>query len=205
MLHQCRGVDLSSSLRQPVQFTELDSLAVNVYWSKRFKSGSNQIMHGSTLTLSNKSLVYTPVGVQCFDLLGHALFQALVAYLLGKGQSLAGPLQEKSFWGSLSLASPRKIRDSCSPKDSNASWYLGHLVQALVLSLAPIVFKGGGVIRSQHSIYMLTGPVLQQQQQHYKTIQISCPNWAATFRFGIGKSFQKIIASRTFIDPVLNC
>ena len=44
-------------------------------------------------------------------------------------------------------------------------------------------------VRSQHSIHLLTGPVLQQQQQHYKTIQTSCPNWAATFGFGIGKSF----------------
>ena len=46
------------------------------------------------MTLGNKSLVYTPVGVQCFDLLGHVLFQAFFGYLLAKGWSLAGPSQE---------------------------------------------------------------------------------------------------------------
>ena len=42
------------------------------------------------------------------------------------------------------------------------------------MSLAPVVFKGGGVVRSQHSIHVLTRSVLQQQQQHYKTMQTSC-------------------------------
>ena len=37
------------------------------------------------LDSSNKSLVYTPVGVQCFDLLGYVLLQALFGYLLAKG------------------------------------------------------------------------------------------------------------------------
>ena len=43
--------------------------------------------------------------------------------------------------------------------------------------------------RSQHSVHMLTGPLLQQQQQNYKTTQTSRTNWAATFKFCIGKSF----------------
>ena len=56
--------------------------------------------------------------------------------------------------------------------------------QAKILSLLPT-----SAIRSQHSLHVLTGSVLQRQQQHYKTTQTSCPNWAATFGFGVGKSF----------------
>ena len=55
------------------------------------------------------------------------------------------------------------------------------------------------LVRSQHSVYMLTGLVLQQQQQHYKTIQTSCPNWAAIFGFGVGKFILTTNASRTYI------
>ena len=66
-------------------------------------------------------------------------------------------------------------------------------IKAVNIYIVPIY------ISSQHSIHMLNGPVLQKQQQHNKTIQTSCANWAATCRFGVGKSFQRIIASRTYI------
>ena len=96
------------------------------------------------MTQGNGDLVYIPVGIQCFDLLDQILFQALV-----------GPLQEESFGDGLLQAFPHKNRDSCFPKADNASQHLGSLVYALVSSLAPVVFKGGGVVKSQHSVHVL--------------------------------------------------
>ena len=63
------------------------------------------------LDSSYKSLVYTPVGVQCFDLLGHVLIQVLLGCLLAKSYSLACPSQEESFGGGFSPASTYKNRD----------------------------------------------------------------------------------------------
>ena len=43
---------------------------------KGFISGAYmQTLHGRTLTLGNGNLVYTPVGIQCFDLLCHIFFK----------------------------------------------------------------------------------------------------------------------------------
>ena len=83
---------------------------------------------GSTLTLVNWSLVFTPVGVQCFDLHNHLFFQALVGCLLAEGKSLPGPSQEESFGVGLLPASPCKNRDSCPPKGADTSGHLGPFV-----------------------------------------------------------------------------
>ena len=88
-------------------------------------------------------LTVTSGGAQCFSLAGFVLFQALVGYLLAKGQSLAGCIQEESFWGGLSPDSTCKNRVSCSPKVLDTSQHVGSLVSALILSWAPDVLKGG--------------------------------------------------------------
>ena len=46
-------------------------------------------------------------------------------------------------------------------KAADVSQYLGPLVLALALHLVHIVFKGERLVRSQHSVHVLTGLVLQ--------------------------------------------
>ena len=88
------------------------------------------------------------------------MFQELFALLVVKGQRLAGSSQEESFGTLYSPASPCNNRDSCSTKAAGSSPCLMPSSKALVLSLAPVVSKGGGVVGSHHSVYMLTGPAL---------------------------------------------
>ena len=53
--------------------------------------------------------------------------------------------------------------------------------------------------KSQYSMHMLTRPMMQQQQQYYKTSKTSCPNQSAIFQFNVGKSLQTSLVSRTYI------
>ena len=52
-----------------------------------------------------------------------------------------------------------------------------------------LVFRTALSLRFQHSVHVLTGLVLQWQQQHYKIKQTSHPNWTDTFGFDIDNSF----------------
>ena len=77
----------------------------------------------------DSSLIYTLVGVQSFDLLGHVLFQALFGFLFANGYSLAGPLQERALGVASHQPLPERIETHAllrlqMPLDTWGLWFM---------------------------------------------------------------------------------